>query len=241
MNFSIHNFSKKFGGIHALNDISFDFKKGMIVGLLGPNGSGKTTLINTITGIIPNNSGYVVIGKSRFSKIPIIKLHALKISRTFQHVRICEQMTVEENLMLACISRSVCMSFYKTQADYRAQVRSALQQCGLEGKKDDLARTLSYGQKKLLEIARALLTEPDFLLLDEPFAGLFPHMIDIIADELKRTKNVGCSILLIEHNMQIIRDICDEVIVLDAGKILAQGKTQEVLSKREVLEAYLGA
>jgi ABC-type branched-subunit amino acid transport system ATPase component len=219
------NISKSFGGIHAVQNVSFDCDEGTVVGLIGPNGSGKSTLINVLTKMLVPDSGTVSI-KGGFG-------------RTFQDVRVWEHMTVLDNVLLVTQAHGLVASLLEFRThDSKAHI--AIERVGLSKRVDTYASYLSYGQRKLLEIARVLATDAQNLFFDEPFAGLFPEMIEqvkkIILDEKKR----GASIILIEHDMSVIRELCDSVVVLHAGEKIAEGTVLEVLSSIEVIEAYLG-
>lgn len=239
----IKNLKKRFNGVHAVDDLSFAIKKGEITGIIGPNGSGKTTLINLLTGMVSIDSGLVVLNEN--DKIEKIQPHELLfygVTRTFQEVRLFNQMTVLDNILVVLSERNVFSAlFEKHGAHHLNKARSILEKVGLWEKKNELAVNLSYGQRKLLEIARALsISNVDLFLFDEPFAGLFPHIIKTVVDILQELKHENKAVVLIEHNMSLIRDLCDHVVVLDSGKLLAEGKAESVLEQRSVIEAYLG-
>lgn len=238
----LKNISKHFEGVKAVNDLSFDLEEGKITGIIGPNGSGKTTLVNCLTGMIELDGGEMVLANDFVIKK--IKPHNVRdygISRTFQTIRLFEQITVLDNLMLCLQERDVFDALFdRKNALYKNRAEDLLKMVGLEHKANSLAANLSYGQRKLLEIARALATDANILFFDEPFAGLFKEMIQNVVIILKKLRDEGKTIILIEHNMDLIRELCDEVVVLDAGKLLAKGKPKDVLSDKEVIEAYLG-
>jgi ABC-type branched-subunit amino acid transport system ATPase component len=239
---------KHFGGVHAVDGLSLGFEKGMITGLVGPNGSGKSTLINLLTGVIQFDSGSVVVSEGiHVGRILPNEVADYGITRTFQEVRLFEQMTVLDNILVVLTKRNVLSSLFEIHKQFHLdRVEEVLKKVGLWEKRNDLAKNLSYGQRKLLEIGRILAMsngfadDSDIFFFDEPFAGLFPEMRKIVISVILDLKQKGKTVVLVEHNMDIIRELCDHLIVLDSGKLLAQGKPDEVLSKREVMDAYLG-
>ena len=235
------NLIKKFGGVHAVDNVSISVPANQIIGLVGPNGSGKTTLINLISGLIPFSSGVVVVSGAERKKIVPSENIVYGITRTFQQVRIFEQMSVLDNLLVVTTERAPFASLFEKHNEYHLRkVDTALQLVGLHEKRTAMAASLSYGQRKLLEIARAVVMDVDIILLDEPFAGLFPEIIKKIEEIILHLKNEGKTIILVEHNMAIIRKLCDYLLVMDNGKLLAEGLPEDVLSRKHVVEAYLG-
>lgn len=219
------NISKHFDGIQALTNVSIECKQGTIAGIIGPNGSGKSTLINVLTRMIDKSSGKIKMS-GRFS-------------RTFQDSRLWGHMTVTDTILLSLGTRSVLKSIFT----YREHVRDAeeiIKRIGLEHHTHTQARHLSYGQRKLLEIGRAIAGDTKILFLDEPFAGLFPETIEKVKNILREEKEKGAAIILIEHDMNIVKELCDYVYVLDSGKNIAEGRAEEVLSDPKVKSAYLG-
>jgi branched-chain amino acid transport system ATP-binding protein len=237
-----NNIFKHFDGIKAVDRLSISFKPGMITGLIGPNGSGKSTLINLLTGYLPYDSGVIIVGETtKLSQIRPYEIASLDITRTFQDVKLFEQMSVLDNVLVVLTERNVWSAlFEKHKAYHLERAKEVLDQVGLWEKKDELAINLSYGQRKLIEIARVLAMEAKVYFFDEPFAGLFPEMIKIVTSILKDLKDKGKTVILVEHNMEIIRELSDYCIVMDSGKLLAEGKPEEVLSRKDVIEAYLG-
>lgn len=238
----IKNLSKHFDGIKAVDHLTLSFESGKITGLIGPNGSGKSTLINLLTGLIPFDSGMVMISETtRLSKIHPYEAASLDITRTFQDVRLFEQMPVMDNILVVLTKRTISGSlFERHKAFHLEKAREVLDRVGLWNKREELAINLSYGQRKLLEVARALAMNADLYLFDEPFAGLFPEMIKVISSILKELRDKGKTVVLVEHNMELIRELSDRCVVMDSGELLAEGKPDEVLSRKDVIEAYLG-
>lgn len=234
--------TKKFGGVHAVDGLSIIIEKGQITGIIGPNGSGKTTLINLLSGVLKMDSGEVIINETeKFSRILPHQVFFYGITRTFQNVRLFEQMTVLDNILVVVTERNVFRSLFEKHKDYHYKIaEEVLKKVGLWEKKNQLAVNLSYGQRKLLEIARTLAMKAEIYLFDEPFAGLFPEMKKIIAGIIRDLKKQNKTIILIEHDMGLIRELCDYIFVMNEGKLLAEGGPEQVFKKREVIEAYLG-
>lgn len=233
---------KTFGGVHAVDHLSIQIKKGDITGIIGPNGSGKTTLTNVLTGVHHIDGGAVIVGGERErSAFKSYEVRDLGITRTFQNVRLFEQMPVIDNVLVALTKRSVFGSLFQTHTKFdEERAKEVLERVGLWDKRSALAKELSYGQRKLLEIARALATDANVILFDEPFAGLFPEMVKTVSAILKELRAGDKTVILIEHDMALIRELCDHVIVMEAGKLLAEGTPDAVLSDPRVIEAYLG-
>lgn len=237
----IKHLSKHFEGVKAVEDLSLEFHAGKIYGLVGPNGSGKTTLTNLLSGIYPWSKGEVQVAGVALVKLPSHQTLAYGITRTFQEVRLFEQMSVQDNLQVVMGERGVFASLFEQHKKlHGAKAEQLLEQFGLKDKKHKKANELSYGQRKLLEIARVLAVEADIYLFDEPFAGLFKTIVSQVVEVLKHLRDSGKCVVLIEHNMELIRELADEVVVLDSGQLLAQGKPDKVLSEKKVVEAYLG-
>ena len=240
--------TKHFDGVYAVNKLSIGFELGKITGIIGPNGSGKSTLINTLTGMIPIDSGEIIIaGAQRLQKIKAHEVPIFGMTRTFQDVKLFEQMSVLDNILVVLTERSVWKSlFEKHGAFHLEKTEEVLKKVGLWEKRNELAKNLSYGQRKLLEIARVLAMihsgagDINVIFLDEPFAGLFPEMIKIVTGIVKELREQGKAIVLVEHNIDLIRELSDHIYVLDSGELLAEGKPVEVLARKDVVEAYLG-
>jgi ABC-type branched-subunit amino acid transport system ATPase component len=240
--------TKHFDGVTAVNKLSIGFEAGKITGIIGPNGSGKSTLINTLTGMIPADSGeIIVVGAERLQKMKAYEVPAFGMTRTFQDVRLFEQMPVIDNILVVLTERSIWRSLFERHgAVHLEKCEEALKKVGLWEKRDELAKNLSYGQRKLLEIARILAMvksgagDIEVIFFDEPFAGLFPEMIKIVTAVMKELRDQGKAVILVEHNMDLIREMSDHLYVLDSGELLAEGSPSEVLARRDVVEAYLG-
>jgi branched-chain amino acid transport system ATP-binding protein len=232
---------KKFDGVRAVDDLSLQIKQGQITGIVGPNGSGKTTLVNLLTGILPIDNGAVLINNIRLEKIRPSEVAFFGVTRTFQTIRLFEQMTVLDNLLVVMTKRNVFGALFEKHQEYhKEKAREFLKMVNLWEKRDQLAVNLSYGQRKLLEIARALVTQSQVFLFDEPFAGLFPEMKKTVITIINELKEEEKTVVLIEHNMDLIRELCDHIIVMDSGKLLAQGKPDETLADARVVQSYLG-
>ena len=242
------NIRKNFGGVKAVDGVSISFESGKITGVIGPNGSGKSTLINLLTGMSHFDSGLICIGEH--TSLKHIYPHDLSdfgITRTFQDIRLFEQMPVLDNILIVITSRNVIGSLFERHKKYHLDIaEKVLKHVGLWEKRDSLAHDLSYGQRKLLEIARVLAMNEDgegslhTVLFDEPFAGLFPEMIKIVSETLCLLRTQGKAVVLVEHSMDIIRELSDQVIVLDSGKVITEGTPTDALSDPAVIEAYLG-
>ena len=235
------NLDKHFGGVAAVDKLSISIEKGKITGIVGPNGSGKTTLVNVLSGFFPITAGVVVIDGVTLKKINAPDIMAYGITRTFQEVRLFNQMPVLDNILITLTERNVFGALFEKHNKFHlARAEELLKKVGLWEKRNEMAGNLSYGQRKLLEIARALAMNAEIYLFDEPFAGLFPEMVKIVVAVLKELRAEGKTAVLIEHNMDLIRELSDHVIVMDGGELLAEGKPNEVLAERKVIEAYLG-
>lgn len=237
----IKNLTKRFDGVRAVDDLSIGIEKSKIIGIIGPNGSGKTTLINLLTSMLPIDKGAVFVNGVKLQKIKPYEVSFYGITRTFQDIRLFEQMTVLDNILVVLTERNVFGSmFEKHRAYHLKKAEGVLEKVGLWEKRRQLAVNLSYGQKKLLEISRAFAMDAEIYLFDEPFAGLFPEMTKIVMSIIKTLKEEEKTIILIEHNMDIIRKVCDYIFVMDSGQLLAEGKPKETMENKKVAEAYLG-
>jgi ABC-type branched-subunit amino acid transport system ATPase component len=238
--------TKRFDGVVAIDGLSVSIEKGKITSIVGPNGSGKTTLTNVLCGILPMDGGCVVLhGKARLTRIRPRDIVSHGMTRTFQEVRVFGQMTVVDNVLLVLTERGVFGAMFERHGPlHLRQAEEALRKTGLWDKRGARASSLSYGQGKLLEMARVLALGASggagIILLDEPFAGLFPQMVKTVSSIIRSLRDEEKTIVLIEHNMEIIRALSDHVIVMDCGRLLAEGPPSVVLERRDVVEAYLG-
>ncbi|MBB4912479.1 ABC transporter ATP-binding protein [Actinophytocola algeriensis] len=237
-----------FGGLTALNDVSIRLEEGRIVGLIGPNGAGKTTLFNCLTGLYTPTRGSVRLRGKSLPSDPA-KVTSAGIARTFQNIRLFPNMTVLENVL---VGRHIRMKqgpiasvfhgpvFRKGEAAARAKSRELLEFVGLRGVETEVARNLPYGDQRRLEIARALATEPEVLLLDEPTAGMNPQETEAARQLIFRIRDTGVSVVVIEHDTKFIFSLCDTVSVLVQGEVLVEGSPETVRDDPRVIEAYLG-
>jgi branched-chain amino acid transport system ATP-binding protein len=228
--------SVDFAGLKALDGVSLRLEPGEILGLIGPNGSGKTTTINAITGQVPLASGDVRIGERVISGLSPRKIALLGVARSFQIVRLFNNMTTLENIETAALARG------DSRRIARAKALAMLDEFGLQRHTDDLCGTLSYGDKRRVEIARALAAEPSFLFLDEPAAGMNVAETDALLDILRALPaQRGLGLLIIDHDMSLIMRLCDRLQVISSGRTIAEGSAEEVRTNRDVIEAYLGS
>ena len=233
--------SKHFGAVRAVDELSLSIPRQGTTSIVGPNGSGKSTLVNLLSGVLPLDGGMVIIDGAGLRVVKAYETPDHGLTRTFQEVRLFDQITVWDNIMVVLTERRLFPSlFERTRPSTRQKAQSILEQVGMWEKRDSLAQELSYGQRKLLEIGRALAMNVQTYLLDEPFAGLFPQMLERVKDIMKQMREDGRTIVFVSHNMDIVRELSDRIIVLDSGALLAAGDVEPVLNSEEVIEAYLG-
>jgi branched-chain amino acid transport system ATP-binding protein len=230
----VNKVSRFFGGLAAVKDVSFEVRKGEILGLIGPNGAGKTTLFNVVNGFYPPSRGDVLFNGERISGLKPHQICKRGMARTFQVVKPLQRMSVLDN---------VIASAYLRAGDRKQAKETAvdvLRFTGLSGDQDVISKSLPLGKRKRLEIARALATQPELLLLDESFAGLNPAELDESIGIIRKIKDRGITIMIIEHHMKVIMSISDRIVVLSYGEKLAEGTPQEIGRNPQVIEAYLG-
>jgi ABC-type branched-subunit amino acid transport system ATPase component len=240
--------SKSFDGTRALEDITLAFPSSGIIAVIGPNGAGKTTLLNVLTGFLRLGAGSYFLGEQELNGLPPHSIARLGIARTFQDLRLINRVSVLENVMLArpnlkgerLLSALFRLGVAGEEAQNRDEAMRWLKFVGLEKKVKELAGELSYGQQKLLTLACCLATGAGILLLDEPVAGVHPEMVSKILGLLRELRDEGKLVVFIEHDMASVREVADLVIVMDEGKIIAQGTPTEVLERPEIIEAYVG-
>ena len=234
--------SKHFAAVTAVDKLSISVLRGKITSIVGPNGSGKSTLVNLLSGVLPLDGGIVVIDGARFSVVRAHETPDHGITRTFQEVRLFDQITVWDNIMVVLTQRSLFPAILeRTKRSHTERAREILETVGMWEKRRSLAMDLSYGQRKLLEIGRAMAINVSIYLFDEPYAGLFPQMVERVKVIMKQMRDRGCTLIFISHNMSIVREISDYVIVMDSGQLLTEGEVSEALGRQEVIDAYLGA
>lgn len=248
----VRKLSKHFGGLSALQNLDLEVEDGEILGIIGPNGSGKTTLFNTISGIFPASSGTIrLLDRYELRRLPPHRIAALGVARTFQNQRLFNQMTVLQNVLVGryCRTRAglarILLGTPGARTEQRAAEARAIDLLGIFGtrllpRRDEPAFSLSYANRRRLEIARALATDPKVLLLDEPAAGMNPTETQELMGDIEKIRDRGVTIVVIEHDMRLVRGICSRVVALDHGVKLIEGDFATVRNHPAVLEAYLG-
>lgn len=245
----VSHLTKTFGGLTAVDDLSFHLEKGEILGMIGPNGAGKTTVFNLITGIYPPDRGEILLeGQSLLGLRPHV-ITERGIARTFQTIRIFPSLTATENIMAGQYCRTkagIWGAIFRTKSqqeeegNIRRTAEKYLRFMGLDGFANELAKNLPYGLQRRLEIARALATEPRLLILDEPAAGLNEQETSDLMDTIRQIRGSGITVFLIEHDMKVVMGISDRIVVLDNGEKIAEGTPEEIKKDDRVIEAYLG-
>lgn len=232
---------KQFASVKAINYLTIAVPRGGITSIVGPNGSGKSTLINMLSGTLPIDEGLVIMDGVTLRVVMPYDSPSHGVTRTFQEVRLFDQMSLWDNILVVLTKRSVIGALLeRVGSGHTSRARELLEMVGLWDKRRAFAQELSYGQRKLLEIARALAMDVKIYLFDEPFAGLFPAVLEKVKVLLQELKKDGKTIIFIEHNMDLIRELSDYIFILDSGELLAEGEVHEVLARPEVIEAYLG-
>jgi len=242
----IANVTKNFGGLAALNNICLEVKEKQIYGLIGPNGAGKTTLFNIITGFFKATEGTIQFCGKDLTCLPPNKIARLGIARTFQNIRLFDTMTVKENVLVAQNIRaqsgvlSLVQILGAREKKLQEEADYLLNKMGLWKKRDELGISLAYGEQRRLEIARALALAPQLLLLDEPAAGMNEGETEDLLERIQEIRELGHTLMLIEHDMNVVMGICDYISVLNFGSLIAEGVPAEIQVSEPVIEAYLG-
>jgi branched-chain amino acid transport system ATP-binding protein len=247
---SLRGVARTFGGLRAVDDASFEVARGTVHGLIGPNGAGKTTLINLISGLLAPTAGAIDLGGRPIAGLPPHRIAGLGVARTFQNIRLFPELTARDNVLVgqhlrrspSLLARMLLLRSAREE-DRAARQRAValLTRVGLPGRVDEEARHLSYGEQRRVEIARALASEPSLLLLDEPTAGMNPGEVKGVAQLIRQVAAEGHSVLLVEHNVRLVMDVCDRITVLNFGKVIAEGAPAAVAADPEVITAYLGS
>jgi branched-chain amino acid transport system ATP-binding protein len=245
----VDDVSIRFGGLTALDSVTFDIHEGEILGLIGPNGAGKTTCFNVLTGVYQATSGQVRFDGTVLANMKRHRITRLGIARTFQNIRLFRSMTVLENVMVGADAHSR-VGFWDallrtprhrhTEAESNARAKELLKIVGITARHDELAANLSYGDQRRLEIARAMATGPKLLCLDEPAAGFNPAEKKRLMDLIRRVRDEGYTVLLIEHDMRLVMGVTDRIVVLEFGRKIAEGAPEEIRDNPAVIAAYLG-
>ena len=245
----VENISMIFGGLVANNNVCIEVQKGEIFGLIGPNGAGKTTLFNVISGFYKPTSGKVILNGEEIQGKPSNKIAQKGIARTYQNINLFKKMTVLENVLVGChtqTSSGLLDAIFKTKkskkeyAESVERCREVLKLMGVDHLEDSLAGSLPYGDQRRLEIARALVSNPQILLLDEPAAGMNLTEKDVLTDTILKIRDQGYTVLIVEHNMKLVMQVCDRICVLNHGNKLASGSPEEIQNNPDVIKAYLG-
>jgi branched-chain amino acid transport system ATP-binding protein len=246
---SVRDLTMRFGGVRAVTNVSFGVRKQQIFSIIGPNGAGKTTVFNCVSGIYKPLSGRVFLHETEITGLPPERIAAVGIARTFQNIRVFPSLSALENLLVAgdlryaySLAAFLGRPGYVRDRERRLleHARETLRSVGLQDYADDLAKNLPYGTLKRVELARALMTCPQVLLLDEPAAGLNPNESAVLMQLIDGIRNTGITILLIEHDMRVVMSISDRILVLDEGSPIAEGSPKEVTENPAVISAYLG-
>jgi neutral amino acid transport system ATP-binding protein len=238
----VRDLAKSFGGIRAVDGCSFAVEKNSITALIGPNGAGKTTVFNLINGLHRPDAGAIVFESRRVDGLQPHQVTRRGISRTFQISRQLNELTVLENLVVQSRTRGLADLFRQSilgaERDHGMELLAFV---GIAELADEPAAKLSYGQKKLMDLAAALMARPSLILLDEPAGGINPALLDVIIDRVETLRKEGMTFLVVEHNMDVVMNVCDPVVVMAYGRVLAEGSPSAIQSNNDVLEAYLGA
>jgi len=243
----VERMTRRFGGLTAVSDLSFAIEEGSIHGLIGPNGAGKTTTFNVICGFYPPSHGRVIYAGRDVSGMRPSAIAELGLIRTFQQTTLFQEFTVFDNVLVGChlkARRGFLSTLLGTDAERersaRVKVMEVLEFFGLSDRRDELTSNLPHGHQRALGMAVALAAEPRLLLLDEPFTGMNPEETRVMMDLVRKVRDHGVTLLLVEHDMQAVMGLCDRITVLNFGKLLTEGTPEEIRSHPDVIEAYLG-
>lgn len=241
----LQGIAKHFGGVRAVDGVDLTVKRGEILGLIGPNGSGKSTIVNLVTGLFPLTSGRILFDGDDISDLPSHARVSLGIARTFQNIRLFGQLSVWQNLWVAQNSRQQRQEMFLKRwfggsADVQAEIARTLDFFDLGHKRDELAANLSFGEQRRLEFARAISARPSLLLLDEPAAGMNAEEVDQLDARIRKMRDDGFTVLLIEHHVELVMSVADRIAVLNFGRKIAEGPPAAVQDDAAVREAYLG-
>jgi branched-chain amino acid transport system ATP-binding protein len=240
---------KRFGGLVAVNDFSFEVSEGEIRGIIGPNGSGKTTLFNIISGLFPPTAGSIVFEGQNITGMSMDRIAYLRIRRTFQQISLFKGMSVLKSVMVGAHPANACRlpqvllntrKFRQQEAEIRDKSHDVLKMVSLADKAHIVATNLPYGQQRLVEIARALVSSPKLLLLDEPVAGMNPQEIETAKHIVRKIKDSGITVIVVEHNMGFIMDLAETITFISSGEKIAEGAPREIRANQQVVECYLG-
>ena len=249
MLFAAKNLHKSFGGVRAVRDVSFEIPENAVFAIIGPNGAGKSTMLNLISGVYQPDAGSLNYGDKSLAGMPAHRRVRLGIARTFQKIRLFRQLSVLDNVVAGFhIHHDIPAwqyllhgaAFRRDHARCRAEAMELLDFMGLGGRPDTLAGSLSYGEQRMLELARALATKPKLLLIDEPAAGLNAAEVERLLDRIVSTRKSGVTVVLVEHNMELVMNVADRVLVMDYGQHLFEGVPADVQQNQAVVSAYLG-
>jgi branched-chain amino acid transport system ATP-binding protein len=247
---SLRGVERTFGGLRAVDQASFDVVAGTVHGLIGPNGAGKTTLINLVSGLLAPTAGTIELGGRAIAGLPPHRIAGMGVARTFQNIRLFPELTARDNVLVgqhlrrhpSLLARLLLLRSARDEAKAsRQRAEALLAVVGLPDRVEEEARHLSYGEQRRVEIARALASEPSLLLLDEPTAGMNPVEVKAVAQLIRKVAAEGHAVLLVEHNVRLVMDVCDRITVLNFGRVIAEGTPAAVAADPAVITAYLGS